>query len=256
MKLTRTLIVRVTCFSSQSLNNLCSMARKQARSRIHSILRRLDRVFGPVEPPEQLPVLDELVGTILSQNTTDSNSGAAFEELKRGFRDWDEVRRASVEKIAETIRVAGLANQKAPRIKEVLQRLHDERGEFSLEFLHDWPVDAACEYLRSFPGVGPKTAACVLLFACRKPILPVDTHVHRVSQRLGLIGAKINEAKAHAELARLVPSDRVLEFHIQLIRHGREVCSARKPRCADCVLLNRCPTGMRKLSTQGGDEVQ
>jgi len=228
------------------------MTTKLSRTRIDGILRRLDRVFGAVETPEQLAVLDELVATILSQNTTDSNSGAAFEELKRWFRDWDDARRVSVELIAEAIRVAGLANQKAPRIKEILQRLHDERGELSLEFLHDWPLDAACEYLRRFPGVGPKTAACVLLFACRKPILPVDTHVHRVSQRLGLIGAKTNEAKAHAELAQMVPSDRVLEFHIQLIRHGRQVCSARSPRCCDCVLLNRCPTGMQKLSEKDG----
>src|SRR5712691_7260079 len=221
-----------------------AMATKQSRSRIALILRRLERVFGPVEPPEQLPVLDELMATILSQNTTDSNSGAAFEELRRRFRDWEAVRRASDELVADAIRIAGLANQKAPRIKGVLQRLHEERGELSLEFLHDWPLDEACEFLRRFPGVGPKTIACVLLFACRKPILPVDTHVHRVSQRLGLIEPKTNEANAHAELARLVPAERVLDFHIQLIRLGREVCSARNPRCTECVLLDRCPMGV------------
>lgn len=225
------------------------MAIKQSRSRISLILRRLKRTFGPVEPPEQLPVLDELIATILSQNTTDSNSGAAFEELRRRFRDWEAVRQASVERVAEAIRIAGLANQKAPRIKGVLQRLQEEHGTLSLEFLHDWPFDEACEYLRRFPGVGPKTIACVLLFACRKPILPVDTHVHRVSQRLGLIGPKMKEGDAHAELARLVPAGQVLDFHIQLIRHGREVCLARKPRCTDCVLLDRCPTGMT-LSVQ------
>ncbi len=219
----------------------------QSRSQVTVILRRLERVFGPVEPPEQLPVLDELIATILSQNTTDSNSGAAFEELRRRFRDWEAVRRASVERVTDAIRIAGLANQKAPRIKAVLQRLHEERGELSLEFLHEWPLDDACEYLRRFPGVGPKTIACVLLFACRKPILPVDTHVHRVSQRLGLIGSKTNEANAHAELARLVPPERVLDFHIQLIRHGREVCAARKPRCTECVLLDRCPAGQSGL---------
>lgn len=215
----------------------------RSQPRVAAILRRLEKVFGRVDPPEQLPVLDELIATMLSQNTTDSNSSAAFDELKRRFRDWEAVRRASVERIADAVRVAGLANQKAPRIKAVLQRLHDECGELSLEFLHDWPLDEAVEYLRRFEGVGPKTIACVLLFACRKPILPVDTHVHRVSQRLGLIGAKTNEAKAHAELARLVPDQRVLDFHIQFIRHGRDVCSARKPRCTECVLLDQCPTG-------------
>lgn len=224
---------------------------RQPRFRITTILRRLENIFGPVDPPEQLPVLDELIATMLSQNTTDSNSGAAFDELKRRFRDWEAVRRATVERIAEAIRVAGLANQKAPRIKAVLQRLHDERGELSLEFLHDWPLDEAVEYLRRFPGVGPKTIACVLLFACRKPILPVDTHVHRVSQRLGLIGEKTNEAKAHVELARLIPAERVLDFHIQLIRHGREVCSARKPNCTECVLLERCVTGMKTVGDCG-----
>jgi endonuclease III len=220
------------------------------RSKTGVILRRLGRVFGPVEPPEQLPVLAELIATILSQNTTDANSGAAFEELRRRFRDWEAVRRASVEQVADAIRIAGLANQKTPRIKAVLQRLHEERGELSLEFLHEMPLGEACEYLRRFPGVGPKTIACVLLFACRKPILPVDTHVHRVSQRLGLIGPKTNEGKAHAELARLVPAERVLDFHIQLIRHGREVCSARNPRCTECVLLDCCPTqvGFRSRS--------
>lgn len=223
------------------------MTIKQSRSRIALILRRLERVFGPVEPPERLPVLDELIATILSQNTTDSNSGAAFEELRRRFRNWEVVRQASVERVADAIRIAGLANQKAPRIKAMLQQLHEEQGELSLEFLHEMPLDEACEYLRRFPGVGPKTIACVLLFACSKPILPVDTHVHRVSQRLGLIGSKANEAKAHAELARLVPAERVLDFHIQLIRHGREVCAARKPRCTECVLLDRCPVGQNGL---------
>ena len=223
------------------------MATKQSRSRIALILRRLERVFGPVKPPEQLPVLDELIATILSQNTTDSNSGAAFGELRRRFPDWEAVRRAPVERVADAIRIAGLANQKTPRIKAVLQRLHEERGELSLEFLHEMPLDEACEYLRRFSGVGPKTIACVLLFACRKPILPVDTHVHRVSRRLGLIGPKTNEANAHDKLSRLVPAERVLDFHIQLIRHGRQVCSARTPRCTDCVLLDRCPTGQGTL---------
>lgn len=220
------------------------MTTKQSRSQVAVILRRLEQAYGPVEPPEQLPVLNELIATILSQNTSDSNSKTAFEELRRRFVDWEAVRRASVERVTDAIRKAGLSNQKAPRIKGVLQRLRDERGELSLEFLHPMPLDEACEYLRAFPGVGPKTIACVLLFACRKPILPVDTHVHRVSQRLGLIGAKVNESKAHVELARLVPAERVLDFHIQLIRHGREMCSARKPRCTDCVLLDRCPTGV------------
>jgi endonuclease-3 len=204
-----------------------------------------------VEPPEQWPVLDELVAVILSQNTSDRNSGAAFEELKRRFPDWDAVRRAPVARVAEAIRVAGLADQKAPRIQHVLRRVLEQHGRLSLEFLHDLPVREAIDYLRQFPGVGPKTVACVLLFACRKPVLPVDTHVHRVSQRLGLIGENVDAAKAHELLASQVPERLVLDFHIQLIRHGRTVCTAVRPECDRCVLVDRCASGPARLNEIG-----
>ena len=194
-------------------------------------------------------MLDELVAAILSQNTTDTNSGAAFAQLQRRFPDWDAVRRASPATIARAIRVAGLSRQKAPRIKAILQTIHRERGELSLEFLRESPVPEAIEYLSRFPGVGPKTAACVLLFACRRPVLPVDTHVHRVSGRLGLIGPGTNAVKAQLELSPLVPPRQVLEFHVGLIRHGRAVCLANKPKCGDCPLLDLCPDGIRRLRT-------
>lgn len=209
---------------------------------------RLKKTYGPVEPPEQWPVLDELIAVILSQNTSDKNSGAAFEELKRRFPDWDAVRRAPVARVAAAIRVAGLADQKAPRIQHVLRRVLEEHGRLSLEFLHDLPVGEAIEYLSRFPGVGPKTVACVLLFACRKPVLPVDTHVHRVSQRLGLIGTNVDAAKAHELLASQVPERLVLDFHIQLIRHGRTVCTAARPACDRCVLVDRCASGPALLN--------
>ncbi len=212
---------------------------------------RLEKTYGPVEPPEQWPVLDELVAVILSQNTSDRNSGAAFEELKRRFPDWDAVRRAPVARVAEAIRVAGLADQKAPRIQHVLRRVLEQHGRLSLEFLHDLPVREAIDYLRQFPGVGPKTVACVLLFACRKPVLPVDTHVHRVSQRLGLIGENVDAAKAHELLASQVPERLVLDFHIQLIRHGRTVCTAVRPECDRCVLVDRCASGPARLNEIG-----
>ena len=220
--------------------------RSQDRRHVELICRRLRAIYGPVEPPPQLPVLDELIAVILSQNTSDANSDAAFESLRRRFPDWDAVRQAAPARIARAIRRGGLSRQKAPRIKAILQRIHDERGELSLEFLHDWPAEKAIEYLRSFPGVGPKSAACVLLFACRKPVLPVDTHVHRVSLRLGLIDPHVDAAKAHEELARLVPPRRVLDFHIQLIRHGRAICVARSPKCGECTLLELCPEGRRR----------
>jgi endonuclease-3 len=216
------------------------------RKRVATICRRLGKAYGPVEAARPRPVLDSLVGTILSQNTSDRNSHAAFEELLRRFDDWDAVRRAPAARIARAIRRAGLSNQKAPRIKTILNKIRDDRGELSLEFLHEMPTDRAVEYLRALPGVGPKTAACVLMFACRKPVLPVDTHVHRVSRRLGLIGPRTDAGKAHEELARLVPKRQVLEFHVQLIRHGRSVCSARNPQCEACPLLDLCPEGQKR----------
>jgi endonuclease-3 len=215
------------------------------------VCRRLRRFHGPVEPPPQWPVLDELVATILSQNTSDSNSDAAFEELRRRFAGWEAVRRAPAARIARAIRQAGLSNLKAARIKAILQEVYEDRGEVSLDFLRSRPTAEALAYLRKFSGVGPKTAACVLLFACRKPVLPVDTHVHRVSRRLGLIRPRTGAAKAHEELARLVPPRRVLEFHIQLIRHGRTVCSARNPQCEDCPLVDLCPDGLGRLRASG-----
>jgi endonuclease-3 len=188
-------------------------------------------------------VLDELIATILSQNTSDANSDAAYEELRRRFDGWDAVRRAPTSKIVRAIRQAGLSRRKAPRIKQILQTVLVERGELSLDFLCRLPVAEAAVYLGRFPGVGPKTVACVLLFACRKPVLPVDTHVHRVSRRLGLIGPRTGADKAHDDLARLVPPRLVLEFHIQLIRHGRRTCMARNPKCDDCPLVDLCPAG-------------
>jgi len=216
---------------------------------IATICRRLRREYGPVTPWEVLPPLDELIATILSQNTSDPNSDAAFAALRRQFPTWEAVRKAPLARIVRAIRAGGLARQKAPRIRGVLNTIHRQRGELSLDFLHDLSDDEALAYLRRFAGVGPKTAACVLLFACGKPVLPVDTHVYRVSRRLGLIGARINAEKAHVELARLVPAAKVLEFHIQLIRHGRRVCTALKPRCTDCVLLDGCPEGQRRVAS-------
>jgi endonuclease-3 len=234
-----------------SCNPLEAMSRSQLQKQpkplsTTAICRRLEKVYGPVKPPRPRPVLDQLIGTVLSQNTSDTNSRTAFDELRRRFKNWELVRRAPVARIARAIRQAGLSNQKAPRIKKILKELHQEYGQLSLEFLHDVPTQEAIELLGRFHGVGPKTVACVLLFACRKPVLPVDTHVHRVSRRLGLLGPKTDAAKAHDELAKLVPARRVLEFHIQLIRHGRTVCLAGRPKCADCVLLDRCPEGQSR----------
>jgi len=223
------------------------MGRDERRTKVTAVCRRLARAYGPVDWPRRRAVLDSLVGTILSQNTSDANSHAAFEELRRRFEDWDAVRRAPTARIVAAIRRAGLANRKGPRIKAILQMIHRERGELSLEFLRDAPTAESLAYLRALPGVGPKTAACVLLFACRKPVLPVDTHVHRVSRRLGLVEPSTSAEKAHDALGPLVPPGRVLEFHVQLIRHGRTRCRARSPGCEGCTLVDLCPEGLARL---------
>jgi len=232
-------------FTDQDDENL-----RWAREKVAEICRRLGRHYGKVEWPPQRPVLDELIRTILSQNTSAANSRPAFADLQDRFDDWEAVRRARPATIAKAIRRAGLSNLKDPRIKNILNQVQDERGELSLEFLHEMSDDDAVEYLRQMPGVGPKTAGCVLLFACRKPVLPVDTHVHRISQRLGLIGPDIGADAAHDALRPLVTPGRVLKFHIQLIRHGRTLCPARKPKCEECPLFDLCLEGPRLLQRQ------
>ncbi len=217
------------------------------RISISELCRRLRRVYGRVDFPEPMSVLNELIAALLSQNTTDANSGAAFDQLVRRLPTWDAVRRARFATIADAIRPAGLQQQKAVRIKRILQAVQKRQGSLSLEFLRSQPPAEALAYLRSFPGVGPKTAACVLLFACRQPVLPVDTHVHRLSVRLALISRQTSAEKAHDLLARLVPARHVLEFHVLLIRHGRRVCHARRPACPACPLIDACPEGRRRI---------
>lgn len=205
------------------------------------VLERLADEHGPLDAPTKRPPLDELVRTILSQNTSDTNSDRAFAALREHFTDWNTVADAPVTEIEDAIRSGGLAQQKAPRIRSALRDIREHRGEIDLDFLSELPDDEALAFLESMDGVGPKTAACVLAFSLQRPIIPVDTHVHRVSKRLGLIGARTSAAKAHAELEAVVaPPDRV-PLHVALIRHGREVCKARNPRCDDCVLGDVCP---------------
>jgi endonuclease III len=182
---------------------------------------RLLAHYGEPQLKPQRPPLDELVLTILSQNTNDTNSGSAWKGLRSRFPTWEKVCQADVKEVAEAIRVGGLANTKAPRIQAILNHLHEERGELNMGFLHDLSVDEAREYLLDLPGVGQKTAACVLLFSLHKPAMPVDTHVHRVSLRLELVPAKTSAEKAHQILEALLPSDTYYPFHLNMIRHGR-----------------------------------
>ncbi|MBV9282190.1 MAG: endonuclease III [Chloroflexi bacterium] len=209
-------------------------------SRAAHISQRLKKEYGPVPRGKAHHPTDSLIHTILSQHTADRNSGAAFAALQRRYATWQEVAAAPTRELASTIRSAGLANVKAVRIQEALRTLEDRFDSMDLDFLKQLPLDEARRVLLSLPGVGAKTAACVLLFSCDLPALPVDTHVHRVSRRLGLIGPRVTAEAAHAELQALIPPEDVYDFHVNLIRHGRLVCRAREPRCGECVLQSVC----------------
>jgi len=187
-----------------------------------------------------LPPLDELVSTILSQNTNDTNRDRAFTALRREFPTWEAVRDAPPQEVINAIRTAGLANQKGPRIQAVLQAITHELGTLNLGFLEGLPTHEARQWLLRFKGVGPKTAAIVLLFSLGKPAFPVDTHIHRVTGRIGLRPPKMNAEKAHNHLAELFPPETYYAAHLNIIRLGREICQARQPKCEMCPLQNLC----------------
>ena len=209
------------------------------------IIRRLTVVYGePVWRAHGDPMA-ELVLTILSQNTTDTNSGRAFMKLVSRFPDWQLLMEAPVEEIEREIAVGGLAKQKSPRIKASLEAIWNARGSFELEFLRDLPLEEAKAWLREMKGVGPKTAACVLMFAFGLPALPVDTHVHRVALRLGLVPPTATPEQAHDILEAIVPPELIFPFHILLIKHGRRLCRAQRPLCEECPLLEGCPAGQK-----------
>jgi endonuclease-3 len=202
--------------------------------------RRLLEIYGEPTWRPHLDPVSELVSTILSQNTNDKNRDVAFERLRDRLPTWEEVRDSDVETVIEAIRPAGLANQKGPRIQAALRFITHERGELDLGFLADWPVDEAKAWLSGIKGVGPKTAAIVLLFSLGRPAFPVDTHVHRVTKRLGLIDQRVSREKAHDELEQLVAPEDYYAFHLNVIRHGRRVCTSRKPNCEACALRDLC----------------
>jgi endonuclease-3 len=217
------------------------------RRRLRTITDKLAKEYGrPVLRPHHAPI-DELVLTVLSQNTNDRNRDVAYFRLRERFPTWDAVREAPVEEIEDAIRPGGLAPTKSVRIHQILDAIGEDDD---LLWLADAPLDEAREYLVGLPGVGRKTAACVLLFSFGRPDVPVDTHVYRVGGRLGLWPPRAPLAKAHDELARLVGDDGefAYETHVLLIRHGRRTCVARAPRCPECPLRRMCPEGRRRLA--------
>ena len=207
-----------------------------------SIMGLLAREYGPLSPPRRLGPLDELVLSVLSQNTSDKNSHPAFQALRQAFPSWEDLVQASEAQIARAIRPGGLHQIKARRLKAILREILQRRGKLELDFLRGLSLEEGREWLRSLPGVGPKTAAVVLLFSLGLPALPVDTHVHRVSLRLGLIPAGTSREKAHQLLEALVQPQDIYPFHVYLLEHGRALCRARQPRCPRCPLNQLCPS--------------
>lgn len=214
--------------------------KRDERQHALAVHRRLIEFYGEPTWRSRLPPVDELIATILSQNTNDTNSGRAFLALKKRFRTWEDIRDAPAEEVIEVIRPSGLANQKGPRIQEVLRSITAQRGSLDLTFLQDLSIDAARAWLLQFKGVGPKTAAIVLQFSLGKPAFPVDTHVFRVTGRLGLRPLKMSVEQTHQYLEMIFPPKTYLTAHMNLIRLGREICQARKPLCPICPLTGLC----------------
>jgi endonuclease-3 len=219
-------------------------------ARIPEILARLDDAYGVPEWRPHLDPVAELVLTILSQNTSDANSGRAFVRLMQRFPTWDEVAEAPLDELVSAIQPGGLAPTKAPRIQAALHDIKMRAKSFDLKFLADLPLEEARAWLRAIHGVGPKTVACVLMFALGRPAMPVDTHVFRVALRLALIPARAGKAmmtaeKAHELLEAAVPQAEFYAFHIGLIKHGRRICIAQRPRCPECVLNDLCPSAVK-----------
>jgi endonuclease-3 len=228
------------------------------REKLGKVHRRLLAAYGEQIAHSHRDPVDELVCTILSQNTNDVNRDVAFRRLRERFGSWNAVREAALEEIIEAIRPAGLAAQKAPAIKNALRTITEEQGDICLDFLEKMPLEEARAWLTQLKGVGPKTAAIVLLFAFGRPAFPVDTHIHRVSRRLGLIGPNVSREKAHTLLEKMAPPEVYRTLHLNLITHGRRTCRARRPRCEECFLRDLCDyaaatsTGQSDAPTHAG----
>lgn len=229
------------------MGNTHTIAVMDAAAKYQEVHNALLAAYGQPQWRQHLPPVDELVSTILSQSTSDLNRDKGFYALKARYPDWESVMNAPTDEVIDTIRPAGLANQKGPRIQAALRYVQKARGAITLDFLAEMPLPEATQWLTQIKGVGPKTAAIILLFAFNRPAFPVDTHVHRISKRLGLIGPKVTADKAHGILQNMGAADTFYPLHLNLIRHGREVCQARKPKCEICVLIHLCDAFQKDL---------
>lgn len=219
------------------------------RQKYTRLAHALSQQYGHPTWRQHLPPVDELISTILSQNTSDTNRDRAFDALRARLPTWEAVRDAPVDAVIEAIRPAGLSNQKGPRIQAVLRYLTETQGRITLDHLDGMTVEDAKTWLTAIGGIGPKTAAIILCFAFGRPAFPVDTHVHRVTGRLGLIGKKMTAEQAHIALEAIVPPGDYYAFHLQVIQHGRQVCHARRPQCDRCVLQPDCDYFQSLIST-------
>jgi endonuclease-3 len=213
---------------------------KNLKAHAIAIHKKLIEAYGEPTWRTPLPAIDELVSTILSQNTNDVNRDRGFNALRAKFPTWESVRDANAEDVIEAIKPAGLANQKGPRIQQVLRAITEERGALNLDFLTGLPLEEARAWLTKFNGVGPKTAAIVLCFSLNMPAFPVDTHIYRVSGRTGLRPEKMTVEQAHPHLESIFPPETYYAAHLNLIRLGREICGARKPNCPQCPIIKLC----------------
>jgi endonuclease-3 len=212
------------------------------------IVQNLERAYGvPVNKWAGWDVLDMLVSVILSQATSDVNSSRTYDALKKRFPTWDAALRARESTLADTIRTGGLANQKAAVIKSLLKQIKEREGSPDLSFLRDASPEEATRYLSQFRGIGPKTVACTLLFACDREVFPLDTHIFRVLRRVGLIPPKCSDDFAHRVMNRVVPRGKFYSLHVNLIRHGRKLCRPRDPVCERCPVVEYCDYGRERI---------
>jgi endonuclease III len=216
---------------------------------MRTIVGRLRKHLGPLEPPRRTDPLDELILTVLSQHTSDLNAGRASDALRTRFPRWEDVASARTRDIADAIRSGGLADTKAPRIRAILHEIAEREGRYDLSWMRGASDEDVRSYLLSLPGVGPKTVAVVLAFSLGRDALPVDTHVHRVARRLGLVAENANAERTDRVLNEDVPASLRVPLHVGLIRLGRQICKAGRPRCEECPLNDICPTAPRFLGT-------
>ncbi len=233
---------------SKSNNEIKKLAEDIAAEKpFNYIVQNLENTFGEPKLSPKSNLLEMLIRIILSQATTGTNSRRTFQNLKEHIEDWENLLSADESEIADAIRLGGLADQKAKVIKDIFRQVNEKHGSLSLDFVEKMSNEEAQKFLQSFRGIGPKTAACTLLFASHKEVFPLDTHIFRIFKRMGILPEKVTDKKAHALLDELVPKGKFYSLHVNLIRLGKKVCRPQNPKCEECPLIEYCDYGMTKL---------